>query len=223
MPRKLTSDMTLDTLESEVMFTQSMLKADPNTVDLAATVESWQVHITDTRTRDQQLRQMEADADAARIVGNTYLDKTCTRFGDELLLACGKDRTSPRWTKFFATRVSDFIKQPLSRQTTVVQGWLASPDDVLERYRVDLTAWTNQCSSALQRESDLMVKRGELREVRESLTRELTAERDTLHRTLSQRALERSLDRTWPDQFFFVEKRKYQPTTTTTSTTTIDA
>ena len=169
MPRKLSSVMTLDTLESEVMFTQSMLKADPNTVDLAATIEGWQVYISDTRTLDQQLRQMEFDADAARIVGNNYLDKTCTRFGDDLLLACGKDRSSPRWTKFFATRVSDFIKQPLSRQTTVVQGWLASTDEVLERYRGDLTTWTQQ------------------------------------------------------DQFFLVEKRRYQPAPATTSTATLDA
>ena len=218
MPRKLTSDMSLDTLESEVMFTQSMLRADPSTADLAPTLQSWQARISDIRSHDQQLRQQEADVDASRIVGNSYLDHTCTRFGDELLLACGKDRTSPRWTKFFAMPVSDFIKQSLSRQVSIVQGWLTSTDEVLEKYRANLTTWTNQCATALQRDSDLILTRGQLREEREKLATDLTDERDGLHRTIAQRAREQGLDRSWPDQFFRVERRRTQNNTATSTT-----
>ena len=208
MPRKLTSDMTLDTLEAEVMFTVSMLRADPNTSDLTSLTTTWQSQVDTARAGEQQFRQLEADTDAARIVANQYLDSTCTRFGDELLLACGKNRLSARWTKFFTIPVSEFNKQALSRQVSIVQSWLTSTDEVLEKYRKDLDHWSQQCDTALVNTDAVTVKRRDSWSAREQLALELTRLRDALHRNLSERADERGLGRTWADLFFRVESRK---------------
>ena len=208
MPRKLTSEMTLDTLESEAMFTLSMLRADPNTSDLTSLAIPWQSQVDAVRASEQQFRQLEADTDAARIVANQYLDSTCTRFGDELLLACGKDRASARWTRFFTVPVSEFNKQALARQVSIVQSWLTVTDDVLEKYRKELDQWAQQCDAALVNTDAVTVKRRDVWAAREQLAVELTRERDALHRKLSERAEERGLGRTWADLFFRVESRK---------------
>lgn len=200
--------MTLDTLESEAMFTLSMLRADPNTSDLTSLAIPWQSQVDAIRTSEQQFRQLEADTDAARIVANQYLDSTCTRFGDELLLACGKNRTSPRWTRFFTVPVSEFNKQALARQVSIVQSWLTVTDDVLEKYRKELDQWAQQCDVALVNTDAVTVKRRDSWAAREQLALELTRARDALPRTLSERADERGLGRTWADLFFRVEARK---------------
>ena len=203
MPRGLTSEMTLDTSESEAMFTLSMLRADPNTADLAPLAEGWQALIDPVRTFDRDFRQLEADTDAARITANQYLDSACVKFGDELYLAAGKDRSSSRWTKYFSGSVTEFVKQALSKQVSVVRGWLsASTDEVLEKHRPALEEWSAKADKALVDTEAVAVRRRDVWQQREALAASLTEQRDSLHRTLGERAKEKGLGRTWPDNFF---------------------
>ena len=203
MARGLFAELTFDTMESEAMFTLSMLRADPNTADLAPLAEPWPGLIDAVRAFDRDFRQIEADTDAARITANQYLDSACVKFGDELYLAAGKDRSSSRWTKYFPGSVSDFVKQPLSKQVSMVRGWLsASTDEVLEKHRPALEEWSGKADKALVDTDAVAVRRRDVWQQREGLAASLTEQRDSLHRTLGERAKEKSLSRTWPDTFF---------------------
>ena len=111
----------------------------------------------------------------------------------ELLLACGKNRSSSRWTKFYPIPVSDFTRQALSKQLSSVQGWLTTTDEVLERYRKDLESWSGKCDVALINTDGVTAKRRDCWMAREQLAADLTRERDALHRKLCDRADAREL------------------------------
>ena len=213
MPRRLTREMTFDTLESEAMFTLAALQADPNAADLVPLVSGWIDRIDEVRVFDRQLRQLEANADASRVISNQYLDSSCTRFGDELYLAAGKDRSSSRWTRFFSMPVSDFVRIGLARQVSIVKSWLsASTDAVLEQHRADLESWSAKCDQALLDTDVVTVRRRDVWEKREALAGGLTKERDALHRKLAERADMQDLGRGWADLFFRIETRNEKVT-----------
>src|SRR5437016_4766255 len=113
MPRKIQGDITLDDAEDEILFTRAALKADPDAQTLVPSTDTWMSLVDDARTKDREARESVMDTDARRIVANARLDAACTRFGDDLFLACGKDTKAKRWTQFFSVAVSRFIRQPL--------------------------------------------------------------------------------------------------------------
>lgn len=218
MARKLATKMTLDDLESEVMYTISSLKADPNTPDLVSTTNDWIPWIDDVRALEREIRQLEADTDAARMVANRYLDTACITFGDDLYMAVGKDYNALRWTRFFSQSVSGFVRQGLGRQLSTVKAWLTvTDDDVLTSHRADLERWSHAVETALADTDALALKRGELRQRRETLAANLTAARDALERVLGERAAEKGLGRTWPKDFF-----KTTPSRSTKNATVAD-
>lgn len=201
-PRKITPAMPLDELEAEIFFTRSCIKADPDAKDLLSLTDGWLATVDDARKKDRGAREAQADADAARIVANSRLDTACERFGDELFLAVGKDRSSARWGQFFSTSVSKFVRQALPKQVGRVRGWLGSKDAVLEANREALDSWSKAAQDALGQTAAVGTIRGEARVAREELADDLTRERDGLHDALSARAREKGLPRDWADQFF---------------------
>ncbi|MDI1429380.1 hypothetical protein [Polyangium sorediatum] len=201
-PRKVFPTLLLDDAEAEVFFTRSGLKADPDAQDLLPLTDGWLARIDLVRTKERSAREAQADADAARVVANTRLDRACQRFGDELFLAVGKERGVARWTQFFPVPVSKFIRQALPRQVARVLGWFESTDPVLDKHRGDLEPWALAADVALKRTTAVATVRGETRISREKLAADLTRERDGLHDALTARARERGLSRDWADQFF---------------------
>lgn len=219
MARKLTESMTFDDLEDECMFTTAALQADENAADLVSMTSSWMPAISDVRGIDLSVRQTAANVDAARIVANYNLDLACVSFGDELYLACGKDRQSNRWTQFFRERVSEFTKMALSEQTSRVNGWLTSASDpVLENHRADLTKWATSAATALTNTAGLSSLRAQVWQKREQLAKDLTDGRDKLEAALGDRARERGLPREWPATFFRVVKKNEKQVTEPTAT-----
>jgi hypothetical protein len=208
MPRKLTPTMTFDALEYEVRFTTAALLADPDSLTLADRTDLWIDRIDAARSSDRQARTAVANSDAARQVAGERLRRRCTAFGDDLYLAVGKDRKSPRWLQFFPRPVSDFVRQPRGRLVQAVRGWLSSTDSVLEPHRPDLERWSQAADRANVDTSAVSIVRGTARQTRGALAQELTRERDSLHDELSAIARERGLPRDWPDMFFRVEVRK---------------
>ncbi|TKD08937.1 hypothetical protein [Polyangium fumosum] len=201
-PRKIVPTQPLDDTEAEVFFTRSGLKADPDAQDLLPLTDSWLARVDMVRAKERSTREAQADADAARIIANTRLDRACQRFGDELVLAVNKDRTAARWTQFFPVAVSKFIRQALPRQVARVLGWFESSDPVLDKHRGDLEPWALAAEASLKRTTAVVTVRGEARISREKLAEDLTRERDGLHDALTARARERGLSRDWADQFF---------------------
>lgn len=211
MPRQLSADTTFDALEEEILFTRAALLADPDSTDLLSVTDNWMARVDEVRLQDRGVRQSAAEADALRSVANGRLDAACTRFGDELFLAVGKNRSSPRWLQFFKLAVSRFIRTALPAQVLTVQGWFTSTDPVLVAHRPDLERWANAADSALVKDRGLAVSRGENWQRRTELCEGLTRDRDGLHATLVDRAADRTLDRGWPDVFFRVVHRTSEP------------
>lgn len=200
-------DSTFETLEEEVLYTASALVADDDARDLLPATASWMGRIDEARLADRGVRAEAMAAEAQRQVANQRLDDSCRAFGDELYLACSKDRESARWKQFFAEAVSKFVRKALAAQVLTVQGWLTSSDEVLLRHKAGLERWVGVADAALVRDRALSLRRGENWERRKGLCAALTRERDALHAALVRRAVERKLSRGWPDTFFRVSTR----------------
>jgi hypothetical protein len=203
MARKITLEMLLDDVEDEVIFTRAATKADPDAADLLHLTDGWLPLVDDCRAADRELRIVLMEITAERAVANGRLDPACVTFGDALYLACGKDRSSPRWRMFFDVAVSVFVRQALSSQVARVRGWLTSAKDpVLDEHRAPLDRWSKAAADALDRTSGTAVMRGQVQVKREELATSLTRERDGFRDALAARARERGLARDWPDLFF---------------------
>lgn len=208
MPRKISDEITFDDAENEVIFTRAALTADPDAADLLSMTDDWMQLIDDARQVERKARIAVAEADAQRTVANGRLDQACTRFGDELFLAIDKDTKAARWTKFFSSAVSRFVRQALPKQVQAVKAWLETGNDpVLQKHKKDLAKWSGAASDALTKTRGTAVARGDAWEKREEMAESLTRERDGLHEALAGRARDKGLPRAWPDTFFRVERR----------------
>ena len=207
MPRLMEASATFDALEDEILFTRAALQADERAASLLESTTSWLSLLDDARAQDRTLREKVANATAARVVSNASLDAATTAFGDSLLLAVGKDRSTSRWTGFFKEPVSRFIQQGLSSQVSTVLSWLRSASDpVLETHRAELTKWATAAEAALEQTQDLTTLRTQNWQRREALALTLTQERDRLHAALQELARKNALARDWPDLFFLVPR-----------------
>jgi hypothetical protein len=208
--RQITPETTLDDLEDEIGFTRAAIKADPDAADLLPMTDDWLDLVDAVRVKSRQTRFAEVDANAARSVANYHLDRACTQFGDDLLLAVNKDRESARWTQFFSISTSQFIKIRFDKQIQKVKTWLSSNvnDPIVEKHRQALTTWSSASAASLDKTSNAAMLRANVRIAREQLAEDLTRERDGLFDTLSARARAKGLPRDWPKQFFRVTIRK---------------
>lgn len=208
MPRKISDEITFDDAENEIIFTRAALAADPDAHDLLSMTDDWMKIVDEARQIERKARIAVAEADAQRAVANGRLDQACTRFGDELFLAVDKDTKAARWTKFFSSAVSRFVRQALPKQVQAVKAWIETGSDpVLQKHKKDLTKWCGAASDALTKTRGTAVARGEAWEKREEMAESLTRERDGLHEALAAHARDKGLPRSWPDTFFRVERR----------------
>ncbi len=208
MARKLSAEMTYDTLEDEALHTRAALLADPDASDLVMMTDTWIPKIDACRALDRAARVATAEATALRQVSNGRLDTLCTTFGDSLYLAVGKDRTAARWTQFFKLPINRFVRQAFPTQVSLVRGWLAMEDALLATHRAGLDTWSSKGQEALTRTAASAAPIGAARLAREQLAEELTSERDGLRDALSVRARERNLPRSWPTVFFRISPRQ---------------
>lgn len=214
MPRKLIAKLPFEEIEDEIIFTQAALAADPDAKDLVPLTESWLALIDKAQAAELELRREIANTDAARVVANARLDQACVAFGDDLLLAAGKDRGSPRFKQFFGGPVARFVRMALPRQIAQVRAWLSSTDEVFLKHKPELEKWVQAADAALIAARALALKRGENAVTKDELSSDLTRERDSLAETLAARARERRLDRNWPKTFFRVTSSRSAPTET---------
>jgi len=202
VPRKITERMTLDDVETEILYTEAALRADPDAEDLLPLTDNWLDRLDQERQRSRDVRRAVATVDATRIVADGRLDQACTAFGDELYLETGKNRNSPRWKQFFNAPVSRFVRTALPRQVTRVRAWLQANDPVLERHRPEIEKWVARADDSLVKTRGLALTRGEAAIARTQFVEDLTHDRDGLSEALAARARERGLGRQWPDNFF---------------------
>ncbi|HEX2573839.1 MAG TPA: hypothetical protein VH877_30100 [Polyangia bacterium] len=207
MPRKLTAKTPLDEMEDEVLYTDAALRADPDAARLLERTAHWLDRIDELRRVYRKVRRAEAGAHAARVVAGARLHRACVAFGDELLLAVGKDRRADRWRQFFSLPLSLFLRQELGRRVARVRGWLGTSDPVFERHRQEIERWAQAADKALIATKALAIVYGEARQAKTALARELTHERDHLHEALAALGRELGQLREWPDGFFRLDPR----------------
>jgi len=208
MPRKVPDDITFDDAEHEVIFTRAALAADPDAEAFLPMTDGWLGLVDSARSAERAARIAAAEADAQRVVANSRLDQVCVWFGDDLFIAVGKDKSAPRWTKFFSSAVSRFVRQALPKQVQSVKGWLdAGNDPILQKHKPELSKWSDAADAALTKTRGTAVARGDAWEKREEMADSLTRERDGLHEALRAHARDKGLPRTWADTFFRVERK----------------
>jgi len=208
MPRKLTPSMSLEMLLDEVIYTRAAIKADPDASDLLAVTDDWLASIETVRLVTAKVIELEADADAARMVSNARLDSSCMRFSDRLALEVGKDRTAARYRQFFRTPAYAFVRTSLSKQTATVNSWLSVEDPLITEMKPELSRWTAAAEAALAKTDETAASRGRAWLAREKLAEDLTRARDGLSELLSARAREKQLPREWAGVFFRTAGRR---------------
>ncbi|UJR81127.1 hypothetical protein [Sandaracinus amylolyticus] len=207
MPRKLSSDETLDTFEDEILYTRAAIEADEDAADLLTDTDDWLALVDAQRARDRSARIAETSASAQRAVANGRLDDACIRFAKQLALDV--PTSSPRWKRFFSRAPSQWVMQRLVSQIAAVRGWLTIEGDAaLDAHRAVLTRWSDAAQAALDRTAASAQVRGAAKIGREELADDLTRERDGLHAALTARATERGLPREWAARFFRTETRR---------------
>jgi hypothetical protein len=189
-------------MESEVLFTEAALGADPDAEDLKKVTESWLSMIDAVRAKEREVRRLVAQTDAARISADGRLDEACTRFGAELGFVVGREKDSPRLKQFFDLPVSRFVRTSLVRQIARVRSWLGSQDEVFLRHKGAIEQWVERADKALVASRGLSLPRAEAQMARQELAEDLTRERDGLEEALRARGREKSLSREWAKGFF---------------------
>lgn len=208
MARKLTPDFTFDELENEIRYTRASLMADPDTVDLVPSTESWLGGVAEARSKDALARTAATEASAHRYVANARLDDSCRAFGRDLAHALHNDRTSARWHRFFRGTVDDFISQPLEDQANACLAWLTLDEPALAPHLASIERWARAALAAFATTQASAQVRGTAMVAREQAAETLTRARDGLANALSARAAERGLPRDYADGFFIRERKK---------------
>ena len=221
MPRKLTQRDTFDTLYDELDFTEARLQTDRLTRTVATLIgwaAPWRARVEEAERLFRRVRTGAIHADAAFTGANFDLDLGIEKLGDDLLAACGKDRTAPRFRAIFPIPVSTMNREPLPDQVDRVRGWAdGSTDPVVIAHRADLSALADHARTAIEAGKAASVRRAEVWTFRERLAAELTAGRDALRDELARIGREQGLPRDWPDSFFRVQRSEDSgpPATTT--------
>jgi hypothetical protein len=208
MPRQITILMTADEIEEEILYTRAALQADPDAEAFLPRTDSWLPKLDALRAVMRKRREATCNSDAKRGVANARLDTANRTFGDQLLLAVDKIRTSGRWTQFFGTHtITSFTKQSLSTQVATVRAWAGITDSVWAPHQAETLKWAVAAETALAETNNTAIIRGQAAIAEEAFAADLTRERDGLCAELGERGRERKLNRDFPDAFFRVDRR----------------
>src|SRR5687768_11365536 len=115
--RKIPTSASLLTFLDDLEYTEAALSAEPETSDFALPfreeIEAWEPIFK----KEREGRRNVTRAEAVVAVRNTQLDTTTTRFGASALGETGGDRKGSFFRKFFSIAPSQFIRQPLRKQS----------------------------------------------------------------------------------------------------------
>lgn len=202
MPKLIDPDAALTETRREITFTRAALRAHPDAADLVDQTADWHEPIADLRDEQEANEDERTELDAQFKVLNAGFDAGCIAFSDDALKAAGKDRTDPRYTRYFKVAPNEFVRQDIDDQIEAVEGWLSVDDPTLAPWRPRFEAWLTQLKAHRAARRASAQKTATLRIKREAFATDLTAKRDDLHRRLGDRAKERGLPRGFPDLFF---------------------
>jgi|JI10StandDraft_1071094.scaffolds.fasta_scaffold35339_3 hypothetical protein len=202
MPKQIDPDAALSETRRETTFTRAALRAHPDAADLVDQTADWNEPISDLRSELEANEDERTELDAQFKVLNAGFDADCIAFGEDALKAAGKDRSNPRFTRYFKVAPNEFVRQDIDDQVAAVEGWLSVDDPTLAPWRARFEAWLLKLKAHRTARVASTQKTQTLRIKRQAFATDLTAKRDALHRRLGDRAQERGLPRGFADLFF---------------------
>jgi hypothetical protein len=208
--RTIRSQEALETVWSELVYTESRASADRYASDLAAPITALVAQVEELRR--QQLGEWRAVIAAQAQVDavSEELDELVSDFVDTLLFTL-RDRKSPRFVRYFGSRTPlEITRLGLSSELEEVRGWPDSmqsePEEALRAFAPKLEALVEQGEVALHKRTVASAARADFR-VRsiEPFVEKVNAQRLLLLAELFKRAEEKKLPRSWAESFFRVQ------------------
>ncbi len=205
-PKNLYPSASLDTISSELIYTQARLASDPNAEDLAPTIDPLLSEVTETGAGQQSTWIAETRAQAQCDFLNAQLDDLVVEFADTLLFTV-KDRTSTRVTHYLRQAPYAIVRLGLASELEVVREWPESlkneTDEALKAFAPKFTDMIAKGDAAVSALGKAENARSEFRmRSIELLVEKLNGERMKLHTQLAGRANEKNLGKYWADGFF---------------------
>jgi hypothetical protein len=214
--RKIQHTESIDSVWQDLVYFHSRASAEPQAKDLAQLAEV-------LLTRGRQIREAQHDCWHAELVAQASVDRADDALDDlvaevdEALYAiCRRDRTLPRYRRYFPSAPSDLIRMGLERELPRVAPWaeslksepeaeLAELGQRLDKMLIEGQSAVKQRAAAIAATADQRV-RGIIPFIDDVNQALLSA-----YGMLVQRAAERNLPRDWAGRFFRHRVRREAP------------
>lgn len=216
-PRTLDYDIGMESLRTELVYTEARLLKDKNAADLAPAFKALQERQAKVAEGQRAAWREETIAEAGVDYADDTLDDRTIEVSEALLTALKRDRTSPRYTRYFKTPPNAVVRLGLESQLEAVAVWPESlkgeAEDPVKEQGTLLEKDITDGRAAIAERNNAMAKRADHR-VREivRLVDDVNAARLSVYGQLVTRVEERKLPRTWPDRFFRQEQRTRRKT-----------
>jgi len=216
-PRTLDYDMGMESLRTELVYSEARLLKDKNASDLAPVFKTLQDRQAKVAEGQRAAWREETIAEAGVDYADDTLDDRTIEVSEALLTVVKRNRESPRYTRYFKTPPNAVVRLGLESQLEAVAVWPDSlkgeAEDPVKEQGGLLEKDITDGRAAIEERNKAMAKRADHR-VREivRLVDDVNAARLSVYGQLVTRVDERKLPRTWPDRFFRQEQRARRKT-----------
>ncbi len=216
-PRTLDYDTGMESLRTELAYTEARLLKDKNAADLAPVFKTLQDRQAKVAEGQRAAWREETIAEAGVDYADDTLDDRTIEVSEALLTVVKRNRESPRYTRYFKTPPNAVVRLGLESQLEAVAVWPDSlkgeAEDPVKEQGGLLEKDITDGRAAIEERNKAMAKRADHR-VREivRLVDDVNAARLSVYGQLVTRVDERKLPRTWPDRFFRQEQRARRKT-----------
>jgi hypothetical protein len=208
----LDTDMSLEAVANHLVYSSARLKHDPNARDLVPPMAALIERCTKLRVDQWATSVAETEAQAGVDAADDEVDTTVADL--ELVLYTElRDRSHPTYRRYFVEAPSRVIAMGLESELNRVRPWIAylaaEPNPALQAFADRVRTAVADGDAALDARRQAAHARANLRAIDiQRFFDDVNGARRSLYAQLTQRAVERDLDRHWPDRFFRHQSRK---------------
>jgi hypothetical protein len=205
--RILTENDSLETLWSELVYTEARLANDARVARLAAPIEALLVRVEKIRSGQLAAWRAELQAQAAVDAADDSLEDAVDMMAKDILHAANQDRTHPTYTRYFSRPSNAVLRLGLESELSVVSTWTESLRVEEERaiavHAKPLEKIIATGKDALEQRAKAQAARAEHRHREmQRLTEDVNAARRSLYGVLVQRGQEAGMPRDYADRFY---------------------
>lgn len=205
--RTIWQNASLDSIWEDLVFSESRMLHDLNAADLAPSMAELVERCEVVRGGQYASWRAEIVAQAGVAAADDELDDTVDTIDGAIQHAEGRDRSAPRYKRYFGVAPSAIIRLGLESEMGKVRSWPESlksePEKDLRKAGEALAKNVQAGDAALALRRKAAAERADHR-VREivRLIDDVNAARLSIYGTLVNRAAELKLAKDWPNRFF---------------------